>query len=398
MNTKTSLPILLTLMILAAVPVAAATLTVTTDKTYDFGDTLMVSGSGAAGDTAVSVSVYNPNDLLVGIAQSTSDVDGNYAMEVLTFPSAASSRFPAGTYTVKAYNLGDTAETTFTLATGVPPPTPTVGEIAISVDAGATYYPGETATFFALTTVSGEPMDVDTISFSLWIPGEVNAVSLAPTSVTTGLYKVTYMLPAEWNEGQYVLMVTAENEGYKGAAVKGFQVSKHVHDMIAGIPGAVTDAVSTKIEEQARWVKWHVDKAREDIADLSASVSMGFDSVQSSISGAVKYIGDSTNYLKKVSDASTMDIKGSMSAGFDGVQSSISGAISYLGDSVQYLKGVTDASASKVEGTVINARNDIVTLLVQSQKDILPFLIAITVLVIVAIVLAAIAAIRTSAE
>ena len=112
------------------VPLAAAALTVTTDKAeYVPGDTLVVSGT-ATPNSAVTIRVYNPGGTPQAFAQALTDGDGAYsANNVLVWPATATANMPYGTYRISAVDAGngDTTEATveFAESTAVPSTTTT---------------------------------------------------------------------------------------------------------------------------------------------------------------------------------------------------------------------------------------------------------------------------------
>jgi hypothetical protein len=103
----------------AVLPLAFAAPTVATDKdTYEPGDSLSVSGTAAA-NALVSLQLFDPDGVRVAIAQAEADAAGAYsAANIYTF----SAQDPTGTWTVKAYEGGITAETTFQLVSEITPP------------------------------------------------------------------------------------------------------------------------------------------------------------------------------------------------------------------------------------------------------------------------------------
>jgi hypothetical protein len=117
---QTTLPFFVALMLLAAamaVPLAFAAPTVTTDKSsYLPGEAIVVSGTADA-DSIVSVQVFDPDGARVAIAQANANAGGAYSVAVYTFKAADT----AGTWMVKAYQGGVTAETTCSFATTAPP-------------------------------------------------------------------------------------------------------------------------------------------------------------------------------------------------------------------------------------------------------------------------------------
>ena len=99
------------------VPLAAAALTVTTDKAeYVPGDTLVVSGT-ATPNSAVTIRVYSPGDTTEALDQASVDGNGAYsATNVLVWQHT--DRFPYGTYRISAVDAsnGDTTEITVEFA------------------------------------------------------------------------------------------------------------------------------------------------------------------------------------------------------------------------------------------------------------------------------------------
>ncbi|MHA1216588.1 MAG: hypothetical protein ACTSPX_04610, partial [Candidatus Thorarchaeota archaeon] len=111
-----TLTLLAVMLVAIALPAAVAqALTVQTDKDiYLLGDVMVVSGTTAP-SASVSLQVFNPEGTQCAIDQTTADGQGNYQMNV-TFPSEPTDLYPLGTYTVKVYSAGNTAEKTVELA------------------------------------------------------------------------------------------------------------------------------------------------------------------------------------------------------------------------------------------------------------------------------------------
>ena len=106
--------VLSALLLVAATPFALA-LTIAGDKDeYNPGDQLTVSGT-AGPNADITFKVSNPNGAQVAVGQSTADSNGDYSVTLLRFPSAASTTFPFGSYTVTATADEGTAELTVTL-------------------------------------------------------------------------------------------------------------------------------------------------------------------------------------------------------------------------------------------------------------------------------------------
>ena len=82
------------------------------NASYSAGDSLSVSGSAAVSQ-AVSIQLLNPAGTRIAIAQANSAADGSYSkLGIYTF----SATDALGTYKVKVYCSGESAEATFSLA------------------------------------------------------------------------------------------------------------------------------------------------------------------------------------------------------------------------------------------------------------------------------------------
>jgi len=309
-----TLTLLAVMLVAIALPVAVAqALTVQTDKDiYALGDVMVVSGTTAP-SASVSLQVFNPEGTQCAIDQTTADSDGNYQMSV-TFPSEPTDLYPLGTYTVKVYSAGNTAEKTVELASEAPLPTPPpTGQIAISIDVGAFYFPGETATFHILTTVNGIPATLKGVTWNLYLP-DGTKVPLTPATVDVGLYKVEYELPADALEGSYTLMVYAVQGDYKASAIKSFQVSTTLSDLNAKLE-ALDEAVTA------------IDKDLESVKDSVSGVKSSVDDVKSSLKDLESSVGDVKSALDDLK-SSLDDVKSSVDAiksSVEGVPDAISG-------------------------------------------------------------------------
>jgi len=98
------------------------------------------------------------------------------------------------------------------------------GGFSVSVDVGSIYFPGDTATVFALTSLNGVPTAPSSIQIVLVRPNGSN-VPLTPVRVSTGLFKATYSVPKTGVIGTYVVLVTAHMSGPLDASgIKSFEV------------------------------------------------------------------------------------------------------------------------------------------------------------------------------
>ena len=81
--------------------------------------------------------------------------------------------------------------------------------LAISIDGGVLQFPGETAVFYFTTTANGNVVNPSSVNATIYFPNNVNNLALTPTPVSTGVYMVTWPIPANAVTGFYALVVSA---------------------------------------------------------------------------------------------------------------------------------------------------------------------------------------------
>jgi len=93
-------------------------------------------------------------------------------------------------------------------------PAPT-GSLAVSVDMGTIYFPGDTAVAYVLTTFNGAPIGSQNVQLQviLFKPDGTNT-TLTATSIGNGLYKATYIIPSTGPIlGTYLVLAKAHQNG-----------------------------------------------------------------------------------------------------------------------------------------------------------------------------------------
>ncbi len=126
----------------------------------------------------------------------------------------------AGLHHIKAEDevTGATATADFQVTS--PPPTVT---LAISIDTGPIYFPGDNATIYVLVTGNGAAMTPSSIQLTLYFPNGT-ASALAPSSISPGFFRVTFVVPKKGPIGSYALVATASMSNAQGAALTTFEV------------------------------------------------------------------------------------------------------------------------------------------------------------------------------
>jgi len=117
-------------------------------------------------------------------------------------------------------NTGAHASTMFTVLSA-----PT-GRLSVTVDTGSVYFPGDTAVMYILTTFNGFPVEPSNVQLqvSLYLPNGT-AISLHPTSIAKGIYKVTLAIPRAGPLGTYFVLIKAhESTPSDASALASFEV------------------------------------------------------------------------------------------------------------------------------------------------------------------------------
>lgn len=97
--------------------------------------------------------------------------------------------------------------------------------VNVQVKAGAIHFRGETADFHILVSRLGEPVDAN-LTAILYHKGELSEnLTLLTEHVSTGFYRIPYIIPLNVSEGTYVLVVEAEYLSFNGVSFENFLLS-----------------------------------------------------------------------------------------------------------------------------------------------------------------------------
>jgi len=187
-----------------------------------------------------------------GTGASTTSVDHIYASP--------------GTYHVTlTCTVGDTVSGTYTSDAATDTVTvqannrPTLG---VAVDSGSVYFRGETAEFSVLTTNNGEPTNTTNMQALLYHGNSLQAnLTTFVQTVTTGMYRISYSIPADANFGTYTLLVKTEYYNARGTSAKTFQISQ------------MLTAAITQIEDGIATIQTDLNTIRVNLTAINASIS-----------------------------------------------------------------------------------------------------------------------------
>ena len=182
------------------------------------GSKITIQGSGFPNPT---LNIFGPqfdiiqvtfDDMNVGFVL-TSNGTFTFVMDV---PEAQ-----PGMHVIKAYDEVTGARTLTSFQVLSNP-----GNIVVTVDTGAIYFPGDTATVYVLTTLNGArvgPGGVQLLLMLIYPNGSIT--NLRPTSVSPGFYEATYKVPSSGSLGTYSIVATAHVTGaFDGSTLSGFEV------------------------------------------------------------------------------------------------------------------------------------------------------------------------------
>ena len=325
--------VLSALLLVAATPFALA-LTLSGDKDeYNPGDQLAVSGT-AGPNADVTFKVSNPNGAQVAVGQTTADSDGVFSVTLLRFPSAATTTFSFGSYTVTATADEGTTEltVTFTEASATPSQPAASSEsggFAVAVTSEGTYNSGDTVSIFVLTTDNGVLVDATVSVARVQAPSGSENVLSTCSKVSAGLQKCSYNVAG--GVGTYGVLVQANSNLGSAAAVGTFQVSAGVQ---IDIPEAESNApILNAIASIAR----DVDGLSDDIDDVNDNVG--------SIDVEVPQ-GVSIAQISSALDAAVADMKSAVSGSQSAVEEGVSASEDNLEDAIGGIVENADAAAS----------------------------------------------------
>ena len=169
------------------------------------GTKVLVQGSG------FPTSTYGPgtvmvtfDDMLSGFATTT---NGTFRF-TFDVPDAQ-----AGAHLVKALDeiTGTSAVASFQVTQ--------INTLALTVDVGTLYFPGDTVAVYTLATLSGTPLNSTTAQLQLTLTKpDGSDITIASTFIGSGLFKATYAIPSTGLVGTYSIVALAHAANVRDAS------------------------------------------------------------------------------------------------------------------------------------------------------------------------------------
>lgn len=187
--------VVLSILLLAAAAPAAFAVTLSGNQDeYNPGDRLTVTGTAGPNED-ITFKVSNPNGAQVAVGQTSADANGDFTHDVLRFPSAATTTWPFGSYTITAtagsgsVDLAVTFAETAAVAPSQPAASQESGGFAVTVSADGTYQSGDSVSIFVLTTDNGVLTDATVSVARVQAPSGTENVLSTCSKVSTGLQR-----------------------------------------------------------------------------------------------------------------------------------------------------------------------------------------------------------------
>ncbi|MEM3699753.1 MAG: PKD domain-containing protein [Candidatus Bathyarchaeia archaeon] len=126
-----------------------------------------------------------------------------------------------------------------------------IGEkIDVEVDVGVLYFKGETAEFYVITSILGQPLNVTSIRAELYYKGTLFAnLSGSVQHVADGVYRIVYRIPLQAANGTYALVVAVDCGSLKGFSLKCFLVDGWIEATLADIKNGIATIIVPNLGE-----------------------------------------------------------------------------------------------------------------------------------------------------
>ena len=126
---------------------------------------------------------------------------------------------------------------------------PEPNSLTVNINSGTIYFPGDTATIFAMTTLNGQPTTITSLQIIMVRPNGSN-ITLNTVIISPGVYRATFAVPTTGPIGTYAIVAKAHLTGSTDAsALVSFEVqptwlSSNGHNIvtattIAGVVGVL---------------------------------------------------------------------------------------------------------------------------------------------------------------
>ena len=329
--------VVLSILLLAAAAPAAFAVTLSGNQDeYNPGDQLIVTGTAGPNED-ITFKVSNPNGAQVAVGQTAADAAGDFTVTLLRFPSAATTTFPFGSYTVTAtagsgaVDLAVTFADTAAVAPCQPAASQESGGFAVTVSADGTYQSGDSVSIFVLTTDNGVLTDATLSVARVQAPSGSENVLSTCSKVSTGLQRCSYNVAG--GVGTYAVLVSAFTGAGSSSAVGTFQVSSGIS---IDIPEAESNA---PILNALAGISRDLGEMDNDLHDIEDAVG-GINIPTPPAAGA------SLAQVSSALNAAVADVKSAISGSQAAIEEGVEETEDDLEGAIDDIKSNADAAAS----------------------------------------------------
>jgi len=181
----------------------------------------------------------------------------------------------------------------------------------VRIETGSLFFRGETCEFSVLTTFMGVPVNVSEISAELYFDGALyENLTEKIEAVTTGYYRISYVIPDNAENGTYTLIVRANYHGAFGADIKSFLISdalSNMYDIISDIYdviGDLNDYLMNNITTEIGIIEGNLSDLAGKLDEVENDLTQELDAVEASLSDLNRQLTDNaTQAMNKKFDA-----------------------------------------------------------------------------------------------
>ena len=153
--------------------------------------------------------------------------------------------------------------------------------IDVQVSVGTIHFRGEIAEFYIETSIWGKPVDITSVTATLYHGSGQTSLTSLVQNVGTGLYRISYSIPTDAATGTYAAVVEVNYAGLSGTSMDTFEISSTLTDWNARL---------TTIEGDIATIKTDIGIIKTNLTTINAhltSISNGIATIETDI-GIVK--------------------------------------------------------------------------------------------------------------
>jgi hypothetical protein len=202
--------------------------------------------------------------------------------------------------------LTDTATATMTVSRTT---------MKVEVDVGSIHFRGETAEFYILVSLMGEPVDAVVNATLYYSNGTLHTdLSEYVEDITLGLYRIPYTIPIDAPTGTYVLVAKASYLTLKGTSLTSFLISEWIQATLVDIKDEIgtilldtttikanltaINAIIAKIDHNVVTIKTIAGYVNASLSDLEPTIT----DIAGDVVNIHTIIGDVNSTLSELQD------------------------------------------------------------------------------------------------